>query len=54
MLDIERHHDRRLQLHNNHHRSFLKYAKVRRGRSIWFINDLVTRDNYKLMTLAKI
>ena len=31
MLDIERHHDRRLQLHNNRHRSFLKYAKVGRG-----------------------
>ena len=27
MLDSERHHDRRLQLHNNRHRSFLKYAK---------------------------
>ena len=31
MLDSERHHDRRLQLDNNRHRSFLKYAKVRRG-----------------------
>ena len=51
MLDSERHHDRRLQLHNNRHRSFLKYAKV---RSIWFINDLVARGNYKLMTIAKI
>ena len=30
MLDSERH-DRRLQLHNNRHRSFLMYAKVRRG-----------------------
>ena len=54
MLDSERHHDRRLQLHNNRHRSLLKYAKVRRGRSIWFINDLVDRNNYKLMTIAKI
>ena len=51
MLDSERQHDRRLQLHNNRHRSFLKYAKV---RSIWFINDLVARDSYKLMTIAKI
>ena len=46
MLDSERHHDRQLQLHNNRHRSFLKYAKVRRGRSIWFLNDLVAKDNY--------
>ena len=54
MLDSERQHDRRLQLHNNHHRSFLKYAKVEGGVSIWFINDLVGKDNYKLMTTAKI
>ena len=47
MLDSERHHDRRLQLHNNRHRSFLTYAKVEGGMSIWFINDLVAKNNYK-------
>ena len=54
MLDSERHRDRRLQIHNNRHRSFWKHAKVRRGWELWFINDLVARDNYKLMTIAKI
>ena len=54
MLYSERHHDRRLQIHNNRHRSFWKYVKVRRGGSIWFINDLVATDNYKLMTIARI
>ena len=54
MLDSERHHDRLLQLHNNRYRSFLKYAKIRGGRSIWFVNDLVATDTYKFMTIARI